>query len=500
MGVLKGMKSKTRFFHHWCWFLGALLILGAVSSSMSTVHAQAASNTVFVVQIQKEIDLGLAPFLARVFSQAEQENAQAVILEIDTPGGRLDAVLQMQDTILDSPIRTIAFVNRQAFSAGALIAIAANEIYMAPGAVMGAATPVDAAGTPGEEKVISAVRSTFRATAEARGRDPRIAEAMVDPAVEIEGLISEGQLLTLTTSEAQEVGYLDGVSANRQELLQMTGLEGATLQEPSPSLAENVVRFLTNPLVASLLISLGFLLILVDAWSGGFGIVGGVGLVLLAVFFWGHFLAGLAGWEGVALVLLGLVLIGVEVFIIPGFGIAGILGLAALLGGLFISVIRQEIITQADLERAGRIVGLAFLLMVVGVVLMLWYLPRAARVQGLILEAQVGIFDDVPQRRHRWKWLEGARLEAHRPSSAEGRPAPREPVSLLGAKGVALSDLRPGGFAEIGGERVDVVTRGDYIRAGEPIEVISDEGYRRVVRRVRPDEEESSYVSRSSSE
>jgi membrane-bound serine protease (ClpP class) len=120
-------------------------------------------------------------------------------------------------------------------------------------------------------------------------------------------------------------------------------------------------------------------------------------------------------------------------------------------------------------------------------------------VQGLLLEAQVGIFDDVPQRRRRWKWLEGARLEAHRPSSAEGRPAPNAPISLLGAKGVVLSDLRPGGFAEIGGERVGVVTRGDYIRAGESIEVISDEGYRRVVRRVRPNEEESSNLSTTDS-
>jgi membrane-bound ClpP family serine protease len=115
------------------------------------------------------------------------------------------------------------------------------------------------------------------------------------------------------------------------------------------------------------------------------------------------------------------------------------------------------------------------------------------------MESQVGIFDDIPPRKRRSTWLEGARLEAHRSSSAEGQPPPRAPVSLLGTKGVARSDLRPGGFAEIGGARVDVVTRGDYIRAGASIEVISDEGYRRVVRRVRPNEEESLDVRTSDS-
>jgi membrane-bound serine protease (ClpP class) len=462
-----------------------MILLGMLLGTATPAQAQT-QDAVFVVPIHNEIDLGLAPFLARVLQQASDEQARAVILEINTPGGRLDAVLQMRDSILASPVRTIAFVNREAFSAGALVAIATDEIYMAPGSVIGAATPVDGAGTPGDEKVISAVRSTFRATAEVRERDPRVAEAMVDPEIAIDGVSARGELLTLTTSEAQQVGYADGVVTTRQELLAETGLGDATVIEAELMLAETVVRFLTNPLLASLLVSLGFLLVMADLFSGGFGAIGGIGLLLFGLFFWGHFLVGLAGWEGVALVVVGLALIALEVFVIPGFGIAGILGAAALLGGLFISLIGGDIVTRADLERASATVLGVLVFMALGTVMLLRFLPRAATFQSLILQSQVGVAGPAVQTNlppRRWSWIEGERLEAHS-ATYTGNLAPNDVPSLKGMIGIARSDLRPGGIAEIGGERVDVVTRGDYIVAGEPIEVIADEGYRRVVRRI----------------
>ncbi len=439
----------------------------------------------YLVSISNTIDLGLAPFLARVLDQAADDNAGAVILEIDTPGGRLDAVLQMRDAILDSPVRTIAYVNREAFSAGALVALAADELYMAPGAVIGAATPVVGEGVPADAKTISAVRSVFRSTAELRERDPVIAEAMVDPTIAIDGLVSDTQLLALTTHQAQQLAYIDGVVRNRAGLLDTTGLAAARIVEPQVSLAETVVRFLTNPLIASLLVSIGFLLILADLFTAGFGALGSLGLLLFGLFFWGHFLVGLAGWEGVALVALGLALIALEVFVIPGFGIAGVTGGIALLSGLFISLIGGEIVTTADLQRAGFTVLGMLLLMLGGGILLLRFLPRAARLHGLILQSQVGVLDAAPPplASRRGNWLEGDRLEPQSATYAHPQEAP-ESRSFKGTTGVALSDLRPSGLAHIDGERVDVVTRGDYIRAGEPIEVIADEGYRRVVRRV----------------
>lgn len=472
------------------WLCCALLGLLAVLALLGLVEARQAGPRVHVVQVEGVIDLGLAPYLARVLEQAEREGARAVVLEINTPGGRLDAALQMRDALLGAQVPTVAFVNREAFSAGALIAIAANELYMAPGAVLGAATPVDSAGASADEKTISAVRATFRTTAELRGRDPQIAEAMVDPGIAIPGVVEAGQLLTLTTAEAERLGFVEGIVEGRQALLAAAGLEGAAVDETRPSLAEQLVRLLTNPAVASLLVAIGLLLILADVYSGGFGAVGGIGIALIALFFWGHALAGLAGWEGVALVVLGLLLIGLEAFVIPGFGVAGLAGIAALLGGLFISLIGDRIVTTEDLTRAAFTVVLTLALVILGAALLLRTLPRAARLQGLILQSQVGRAEAPARRRARrpWGWLEGQRLEAE---MAETGPLPADRRSLVGATGVALSPLRPGGVAQIGSMRVDVVTRGDYIAAGEPVEVIADEGYRRVVRRREDGEEQT---------
>ena len=430
--------------------------------------AAAEAAPIYVIGVRGEIDLGVAPYLARVLREAERGGAQAVLVEINTPGGRVDAVLQMRDSLLATPLRTIAFVDRTALSAGALVALSSAEIYLAPGAVMGAATPVDGTGEVGDEKVVSAIASVFRATAEIRGRDPRIAEAMVDPSIEVAGLVERGQLLTLTTTEALARGYAEGSADSRQEVLRAAGLADAPVRETAPGLAENVVRFLTNPFVASLLISLGMLLIWGDVTSGGVGLVAAAGVGLLAVFFWGHYLAGLAGWEGVALVVAGLVLIAAEIFVIPGFGAAGLLGAGALMGGLFISLIGKTIVSTADLVRASVTVGLALGMIAVGALVLLRYLPRSSRLSGLVLRAHVGTAA-VPTGE-----------AGTGPVVAGGAAAPE---SLVGVTGVAVTDLRPSGIGRLRGERVDVVTRGDYIMAGEAILVIADEGYRRVVRR-----------------
>ena len=338
------------------WVL-ILVVLGGLASYATSAQSdsdETGSGAVYVIPITGTIDVGLAPYLRRVLDQAEAAGAAAVLLPIDTLGGRLDAVLQMRDALLGSGVPTIAFVDRTAFSAGALIAIAAHEIYMAPGAVIGAATPVDGAtGETATEKIVSAVRTTFKATAEARGRDPLVAEAMVDPSVAIDGLVESGELLTLTTAEAIDWGYSDGVAANRADVLAAAGFASAPLIETEPSLAERLVRFITDPAVSSLLIVAGVLILIADLFVEGFGIGGVFGLGLLALFFWGHSLAGLTGWEDLALVVLGLLLIAIEIIVVPGFGIPGILGLAALLGGLFLAMLGREIQTPQGIEQAG---------------------------------------------------------------------------------------------------------------------------------------------------
>jgi membrane-bound serine protease (ClpP class) len=358
-------------------------------------------------------------------------------------------------------------------------------------------------GEVADDKTVSAVRSTFEATAEQRGRDPQVAAAMVDADVVVEGVSERGSLLTLTASQAVEVGYADGLAPNRGALLEELGLEDHPLVEPGLSLAERLVRVVTSPIVASLLLLVGLLVLLGDLASGGVGAGAAIGAGMLTLFFWGHMLAGLAGWEDVALVVLGLALIAVEVFVVPGFGVPGILGLLALLAGAFLAMINRDLdfVTDADLVRAGVTVTVAFVGVLVGLVVVLTLLARGGARSGLVLQARLGSGEPVTERASGgWlRWFGTASGPFAEPPAGEGdaravphsatptmtAPPGDEEGSLVGSTGTALSDLRPSGVADIDGERVDVVTTGEYLRSGEPVVVVSDEGYRRVVRRSR---------------
>lgn len=463
------------------WILGLLLSIVPGRTALG----QDSAAKVYVVDISETIDLGLAPYLERVLDDANDAGAAAVIVEINTPGGRLDAVLQMKDALLDSPVRTIAFVNRTAFSAGALVAIASDEIYMTPGAVMGAATPIDGGtGDTASEKVVSAVRSTFASTAEARGRDPVVAEAMVDQAVDIPGLSPSGQLLTLTTTTALDWGYADGVVANRTELLTATGLSGAEVVETSLGLAERATRIITDPVIAGLLLTLGLILIVADFFVDGLGIMAVVGVLAIATFLWGHLVAGLAGWEDISLVVLGIALIALEIFVIPGFGVAGILGLVALFGGIFMAMLGRDIRSPEQVRSSALTVVAVLGLFALGWFLLLMLLPRRTRFGGTVLRSTV---TDKPSAgaKHTAGWLRrfgGAdSLEAE---YSNGRVVDTAQRSLKGARGVAVTPLHPSGTAVIAGKHIDVVAEGEYIEEGESVIVTLDEGYRHVVNRV----------------
>jgi membrane-bound serine protease (ClpP class) len=456
----------------WCWVVACLLLLVALRPSAAVAAAQP-TGPVVVAVVQGPIDLGTAAYLARVLREAEQRGAAAVLIELDTPGGRLDAALQMRDALLATPTRSMVFVNREAFSAGALISFAANEIYLAPGGVLGAATPVDGSGTTADPKTVAAVRSLFRATAELRERDPLLAEAMVDPAVVVAGRVGQGELLALTGAEAQAAGYAEGIAATQQDVLALAGLADAALEEVPSGIAETAARVLTLPAVAALLIALGLLLLLVDLSTVGIGWASAAGLTLIALFFWGHTIAGLAGWEGIGLVAVGLLLLAVEVFVIPGFGVAGVLGGVSLVAGLFLSITGGQLLTRDDLLRAAYTLLGSVLLLALGLTLLIRYLPQWGRLQGLVLRARVGETPGVSRRRR--LWLEGPRLEAQ-------ATTPGTETSLRGAVGVALSNLRPGGTALIGDQRVEVVSESGFIAAGTRLEVVADDGYHRVVR------------------
>lgn len=368
---------------------GLLLIaLVAMSTLMSSIAGAqenpAPTELVVVIPISGPIEPGIGHFLQRSLDDAEANGAVAVILDINTPGGRLDTVLEMRDALLDTPLRTIAFVNREAFSAGALITIASSEIWVAPGGVFGAATPILGTETA-DAKTIAAVRSTFRSTAETRGLDPAVAEAMVDPEVEVPGLDSATTLLSLSSDQAIQYGYADGVAKDRIDLLGQLGLSGATVEVSRISFIEQVVRWVTDPVVASLLILAGLFLIVADALFAGFGVAAVAGLACFGLFFWGHLLANLAGWEDFLLIAIGLALIGVEVFVIPGFGFAGIAGTIALAGGLFLAMTGRGFWDFNDSDnaiRAGWSIATGLVGSIVAIFLVGWLLSRSGNRQS----------------------------------------------------------------------------------------------------------------------
>jgi membrane-bound serine protease (ClpP class) len=354
-------------------------------------------------------------------------------------------------------------VNKRAISAGALISLAAENIVMAGGSTIGAATPVQA-GQPGEgmkavsEKTVSYVRKEFRATAESRKRPPLIAEAMVDPDVAIRGVIEKGKLLTLTTDEALKHKLADFRAETLEDALQRVGLGGAEIRRASLNWAENVVRFLTHPVLSSLLVTIGMLGIIIELRSPGFGVAGAIGVGSLAAFFWGHWLVQLAGWGELLLALGGIALLLLEVFVIPGFGIAGILGIVALLAALVMSVVGSGATPEFFMLATGRML-LSLLVAVLASFLMLRFMRRTPFGRWLILDTGLG-------------------------AGQQYGSAPESDLRWLGKRGRTTSPLHPAGIADIEGTRVDVVSEGELIEPGTPVEVTRVDGNRIVVRQI----------------
>ena len=454
--------------HSYILLLRMAVLLSAFIIFFGDGQARAQKPIVFVAPIEGVIDLGLAPFVQRVLDEATKAKADAVILEINTFGGRVDAAVLIRDALLESKVLTVAFINKRAISAGALISLASEKIAMADGGTIGAATPVQI-GLPGspaqpvEEKTVSYMRKEFRATAEQRNRPPLIAEAMVDADVEIPDLIEKSKLLTLTTKEALQVKIADFQANSLEAVLQSLNLADAEIHYASETWAESLVRFLTHPVISSLLMTVGILGIMLEMRIPGFGVPGAIGLISLALFFWGHGLVRLAGLEELLLVGVGLILVGLEIFFIPGFGIAGILGIIALMGGLGMSLIGTGATWDSMLSALGQ-VSLSILVAIIATLIFFRYFPRLPFGKRLILEtnlqAQEG-YESSPAEDHRW----------------------------LGKQGTAVSDLHPSGIARFDGERVDVVSDGTFIDAGQPIEVVRIDGNRVVVRLASPPSE-----------
>jgi membrane-bound serine protease (ClpP class) len=428
---------------------------------------------VFRLPIEGIIDLGLAPFVRRVIEEADAAGASAVLLDIDTFGGRVDAAVQIRDALIESPVYTIAFVHPRAISAGALISLACESIVMAPGGSIGAATPVTGGGTgemeAADEKVVSYFRTEMRATAERRGRRGDVAEAMVDPDVEIEGVIEEGKLLTLTTEEALELGIADYGVSELRAVLDVLGLGEAELLERRVNWAERVARVISHPVLSSFLLSIGFLGILIELYQPGWGIPGTLGIACLLVFFLGHYIVNLAGMEEFVLFVIGLVLLGVEFFVIPGFGIAGVAGAIAILISILLALIGLDWRVSWELglvHEAMMVVASSILGLLLGAFIFFRLVPRSRMARPFVLEKGLDTEDG---------------FTSHAAEVAEQFPP--------GSTGVALSDLRPAGKIRVDGQRLDAVSEGGYLDRNARVIILGWRGGAAVVGPAPGDEE-----------
>ncbi len=473
---------------HFClWLVGLGLFLGM----RAPAAPDGAGKQVYVLPVEGPIDKGMLYVFRRAFREAERTQPAAIVIELDTPGGVLRDMQEIIDWIRAQKKRcpVYAFVNTEAISAGAMISLSTSAIYMAPTSSIGDAMPilVGASGTVQEmdadykEKIRSYARGMVRGLAQENGYDQDLAESMVDPDKEFKVgetvVCPKGKLLTLTAQEAVEVIpprqkplLATAIVKDLPEMLEKVGLGGATVVRFEEQSADRLARWIT--MLGPLLFAAGMIGIYIEMRTPGFGLPGIAGAVCLGIYFFGHYVAGLAGWEDVALIMVGLVLLALEIFVIPGFGITGIAGIVCIVAGAFMALIPHlpkvvplegtdlSNLSSSYLDDALRNLLIAFALIGFFAWLASKLLPKTRVYSALVLEADLSNADGCV----------ASDVEKYR--------------SFLGQEGVARTMLRPAGTAEFGDERLDVVTSGDLVPKGSRIRVVRVEGGRVVVEKI----------------
>ncbi len=492
----------------------ALLVLSAIvlllfSAALVTGDevSPRSDGPVYVIPIQGEIDQSLMVFLRRSIEKARSDNASQIIFEIDTFGGRVDSALQITTLIGSlSDISTAAYVSLRAegtavsWSAGALIAFSTDAIYMAPGTSMGSAAPIiqsPEGAVPADEKTVSALRTQMASLAEKNNYPRAIAVAMVDSDAEvlevflrdelkvltrnefetllrtepeddvIEGpFISEkGKLLSLTAGDLEKYGVSSGTFSTIREVLDNLGAAEKRVVNLAPSTADQIVTIITGAAFTSVLILIGIIALFMEISSPGFGVPGAVAVLSFAMLFTGNALLGTVGSVELILFVLGIALIIVEIFLIPGFGVTGISGIALMILGLILSM--QDFVIPTftwQWDALGRNILLVVGNVVAGFIafgVLAFLIPKYTPFRRLTLS--------LNQESSLGYTAQDASMES----------------KYLGKSGTAVTVLRPSGKADIDGEVLQVETSGEYIEKDAEISVSAVNGNRIIVRRKR---------------
>ena len=443
------------------WFV--LLILASL-----VAFAQETQKTlVYKLNIKSEISPATRRQVSQAFEAADSLNADVFVIHMNTYGGTVVDADSIRTRILQSKIPVYVFIDNNAASAGALISIACDGIYMRPGGSIGAATVVNQTGAAMPDKYQSYMRSTMRATAEAHGkdttitasgdtlvqwfRDPAIAEAMVDQSIYVEGISDTGKVLTFTPSEAIEHGFCEGTAETVKEVLHQVGIDDYDIIEYEPTALEKLIGFLVNPMLSGLLIMGIVGGIYFEMQSPGIGFPLVIAILAAVLYFAPLYLEGLAAnWE-IVLFIVGVLLIAVEIFVIPGFGVAGVLGVSFMFIGLVLSLIENVNFSFEGVEMHG--VGVAVLTVVFGVsggFILSLYLGKR------LFTATTGPFRNFA-------------LNTVQPVEEGFVSVDIELFKLKGKTGITQTVLRPGGKIIIEGDIYDAVAENGFIDKDEQV-------------------------------
>lgn len=405
-------------------------------------NAFAANETVYVISLDSEVNAGMLNYLKHGINEAESNNADLILIQVDTLGGRIDSAEAISREILGTRIRTASFVNTKAESAGVLLSISADDFYMAPASTIGSAEPI-----PNSEKTLSYWRALLETTAERTGRDPQLVAAMADSSISIDGVVDEGRLLNLTTNKAMELEFIDGIANSRADVYTSLGYENVNEVIVSKRTSDNIIGFISSAVVSQILLTAAFIGIVIEVITPGLGIGGLIGIVGFALFFAGSILSGSTTTFAVLIFVLGIVLLTIEVFI-PGFGVFGIGGIIAIFGSI--------VMASSSTAQAIFSILIALVVTTIVIALIIKYIPKRNLSKTLFLDTNLD--------------KEG------------GFVSSKEVIELIGREGKSLTYLRPSGKIEIDGQIYDATTSGMYISKDTKVVVLNSVGSRLIVK------------------
>lgn len=444
-------------------------ILGLWAAITISLCVSAQTTQVYYYKIDDNISKPALRLTEKAVKEAEAGDFDYIFLELNTFGGELDAADKIRTLLLNTKVPSMVFINNNAASAGALISIACDSIYMMPGGSIGAASVVDQNGEIMPDKYQSYMRSLMRTTAEHNGRNPNIAQAMVDPDVEVKGISEKGKVLTLTSEEAARNGFCEGVVSSREEALAHAGMATATITEQQLSTIDKIINFLVNPVVSGILIMCIVGGLYFELQAPGLGLPSVIAIVAALLFFAPHYLEGLAAHWEILLFLAGIVLLMLEFFVIPGFGIAGISGIVLILASLVLTLVYNvgfKFNFNPEFDASLYVSKMTILVLVsslAGFFLSLWLGKKL-----ILAETRFG---SLALR---------TELESDKGFTSQDMRNER----YVGKEGVAQTILRPAGKVNIDGEVLDATIEHGFANPGDKITVTKFENAQLIVRKV----------------